>query len=104
MGTRTKLINHVRGAVKSMGARIPKCAAEVFHTRAVMHVLSSLRPALQPVLQTIAGLTRTLRAYERTLVAPLPGPVSGHGAVDPDKGGRSGDGVGFRVSVGGSAR
>ncbi len=68
MGTRTKLINHVRGAVKSMGARIPKCSAEVFHTRAVMHVPSSLRPALGPVLRTIATLTRTLRAYERTLV------------------------------------
>ena len=68
MGTRTKLINHVRGAVKSMGGRIPKCSAEAFHTRAEIHVPNSLRPALQPVLQTIAGLTRTLREYERTLV------------------------------------
>ena len=68
MGTRTKLINHVRGAVKSMGGRIPKCSAEVFHTRAVEHVPRCLKPALRPVLQTIAGLTRTLRDYERTLV------------------------------------
>ena len=68
MATRTKLINHVRGAVKSMGARIPKCSAEVFHTRAELYVPRRLRPALQPVLQTIAGLTRTLREYERTLV------------------------------------
>ena len=29
VGTRTKLINHVRRAVKSMGSRIPKCSALV---------------------------------------------------------------------------
>jgi transposase len=61
MGTRTRLINHVRGAVKSMGARIPKCSAEAFHTCAALHILSSLKPALRPVLQTISGLKRTLR-------------------------------------------
>ena len=68
VATRTKLINHVRGAVKSLGSRIPKCSAEVFHTRAITHVLSGLKPALKPVLQTIAGLTKTLRQYARTLL------------------------------------
>ena len=68
VATRTKLINHVRGAVKSLGSRIPKCSAEVFHTRAITHIPSGLKPALKPVLQTIAGLTKTLRQYERTLL------------------------------------
>ena len=67
VGTRTKLINHVRGAVKSPGSRIPKCSAEVFHTRAAEHLPSELKAALLPVLATIAALTRTLRRYERKL-------------------------------------
>jgi transposase len=30
---RTQLVNHVRGAVKSFGARLPKCSARSFHKR-----------------------------------------------------------------------
>src|SRR5438477_6573339 len=30
---RTKLVNHVRGVVKSFGERLPKCTAESFHRR-----------------------------------------------------------------------
>ena len=51
-----------------MGSRIPRCSAEVFHTRAILHIPSGLKPALKPVLQTIAGPTRTLRQYERTMI------------------------------------
>jgi transposase len=31
VSTRTQLVNHVRGAVKSFGARLPKCPASSFH-------------------------------------------------------------------------
>jgi len=31
---RTQLVNHVRGTVKSFGARLPKCPARSFHKRA----------------------------------------------------------------------
>lgn len=68
IGTRTKLINHVRGAVKSLGGRVPKCSAEVFHTRAPVYIPAGLKAALQPVVQAIAGLTQTLRKYERRLL------------------------------------
>src|SRR5215212_3330353 len=34
VGTRTQLVNHVRGTVKSFGARLPKCPARSFHKRA----------------------------------------------------------------------
>lgn len=33
VGVRTKLVNHVRGVVKSFGARLPKCNAKAFHER-----------------------------------------------------------------------
>jgi transposase len=34
---RTQLVNHVRGAVKSFGARLPKCPARSFHNKAPSH-------------------------------------------------------------------
>src|SRR5512132_1612530 len=38
VGCRTQLVNHVRGAVKSFGARLPKCPARSFHKRALVHI------------------------------------------------------------------
>ena len=49
---RTKLINHTRGVVKSMGARVPSCSAESFHKR---------------VIETIAALTRDIRGYDKRI-------------------------------------
>jgi transposase len=40
VGTRTQLVNHVRGTVKSFGARLPKCPARSFHKRASQHLPS----------------------------------------------------------------
>jgi transposase len=42
VGARTKLINHVRGSLKSFGARPPKCSAESFHKRIPAHVPEAL--------------------------------------------------------------
>jgi transposase len=67
VGARTKLVNHVRGAVKSFGARLPKCTAEGFHNRVAEHLPQELRPALEPVLETIASLTERIRDYDRKL-------------------------------------
>ena len=51
VGCRTQLVNHVRGAVKSFGARLPKCPARSFHKWAKEHVPEPLSPALGPVLE-----------------------------------------------------
>ncbi len=67
VGARTKLVNHVRGAVKSFGARLPKCNAESFHRKAREHVPEALAPALEPLLGTIGELTSRIREYEREL-------------------------------------
>src|SRR5215204_4514628 len=40
--SRTQLINHVRGTVKSFGARLPKCSAESFHRKAADALPSEL--------------------------------------------------------------
>lgn len=65
VGTRTSLINHVRGAVKPVGGRIQGCSAEAFARKAVDQIPEALRTALNPVLEMIAALTRQIRGYDR---------------------------------------
>ena len=64
---RTQLVNHVRGAVKSFGHRLPKCPARSFHNRAPEHIPEALSPALEPILEQIASLTGHIRQYDRQL-------------------------------------
>jgi transposase len=65
--SRTQLINHVRGMVKSFGARLPKCSAESFHKKVADALPSELAEALGGVLETITSLTETIRDYERRI-------------------------------------
>ena len=67
IGCRTQLVNHVRGAVKSFGARLPKCPARSFHKRASEHIPEALGPALGPILEQIGLLTERIRDYDRQL-------------------------------------
>jgi transposase len=67
VGCRTQLVNHVRGAVKSFGARLPKCPARSFHKNAAEHIPEELWTALGPILETIGSLTERIRDYERQL-------------------------------------
>jgi transposase len=69
VGCRSQLVNHVRGAVKSFGARLPKCPARTFHNNAAAHVPEALVPALEPILEQIASLTERIREYDRKLEA-----------------------------------
>jgi transposase len=67
VGARTQLVNHVRGAVKSFGARLPKCPARSFHNKAPEHIPEALLPALGPVLEQIGSLTERIKDYDRKL-------------------------------------
>ncbi len=64
---RTQLINHVRGAVKSVGERLPASSAPAFARAAARHLPAALTAALQPLLALIAQLTQQIAAMERTL-------------------------------------
>jgi transposase len=64
VGVRTKLINHVRGVVKSNGARLPRCSAESFAKRVAAAVPPELAPAVTPLLEVIADLTRRIGQAE----------------------------------------
>ena len=65
VGARTKLISHVRGAVKSLGGRINKCSTEAFAKQAAGQVPEALRPTLTPLLEVIADLTRRIREMDK---------------------------------------
>lgn len=63
--TRTRLINHVRGAVKSAGLRVPRCSSASFHRTAAGAIPSGMRPALEPILAMLEQITQEIRAYDR---------------------------------------
>jgi transposase len=67
VGCRTQLVNHVRGALKSFGGRLPKCPEVSFHNQAPEHIPEALWPALEPILEQIGSLTQRIRDYERQL-------------------------------------
>ena len=65
--TRTQLINHVRGSVKSVGQRLPTVTAEAVAKRAATHLPLSLAEALTPLLTMITTLTAQIRAFDAQL-------------------------------------
>lgn len=69
VAARTKLINHVRGAIKPFGLRLQNCGVEVFGKRAGEQIPDILRPALIPLIETIAVLTRQIRTYDTQIKA-----------------------------------
>lgn len=64
---RTRLVNHVRGAVKSLGGRIGKCSAEAFAGRARREMPAELRVASEPLLEVIADLSRRIQGMDRQI-------------------------------------
>lgn len=62
---RTKLIGHVRGAIKSFGERLPKCSTEAFVNTTREVIPEALRGALAPMYDQIDQLTKTIHSYDR---------------------------------------
>lgn len=65
--SRSRLIQVVRGIVKSHGLRLPRSGANSFAGKVREHVPVELAPALLPLVETIDQLTRQLRAYDREI-------------------------------------
>jgi transposase len=63
--TRTKLINTVRGLLKSAGERISKCSSESFHKVAGREITGALRPAAAHVVKLIAQTTEAIKAHDK---------------------------------------
>jgi len=65
--TRTNLINHVRGAVKSFGERLPKCSAASFHKQCRDFLPENLKTVLQAILETIEHITGRIKEFDRRI-------------------------------------
>ena len=60
-------MNHVRGAVKSTGARLPKCSTAHVHQLPLAEFPEAMRPALAPLLIALAAITAQIQEYERKI-------------------------------------
>jgi transposase len=65
--TRTLLVNHVRGAVKAFGGRLPKGSTGAFAAKALDHIPRELRFALAPVVRQIEHLAKAIRTFEKRI-------------------------------------
>lgn len=65
--SRTQLINHVRGTVKSFGSQLPKCSPDSFHKRVAGQLPDELAETLEDVVVTIGSLTEKIRDYDRRI-------------------------------------
>ena len=64
---RATLVNHARGAVKSIGGRLPRCETRYVAERAALHLPPELVPALSPILSAIAELTARIAGYDKEI-------------------------------------
>lgn len=65
---RSKLISHLRGAVKSFGGRLSKCSTEAFVNTTRKEVPEAMKTALDPIFDQIDQLTKTINSYERQVL------------------------------------
>ena len=65
--TRTGLVNHVRGILKSMGIRIPSCGTPNFAKKARGHLPDILLDMLLPVIDQIEAITEKIEDYDRKI-------------------------------------
>ena len=62
--TRTALINHVRGTVKSFGSRVSQCGSKAFVETAREEIPEALKPALSGVLETLDEINEQIYHYD----------------------------------------
>lgn len=63
---RTRLVNHVRGAVKSAGERLKQVSTDAF-AKLVGDLPERRRQALEPVMETIAHLTAQIHGFDKAI-------------------------------------
>ena len=67
VATRGKLINSLRGTLKSLGHRLPACDAAAFAKKAGPDVPDELRDTLQPLLLLIQHASDEIRRYDQRI-------------------------------------
>lgn len=59
--SRTLLINHVRGAVKSVGSRLPSCSSASFHKKIEAELPRELYAQLHPLVEVVGSTTEQIQ-------------------------------------------
>lgn len=67
VATRTKLINHVRGTVKSFGERLPACTSETFSRRSLSLIPVELKAALEPIFKTLDQINEQIKEQDKMI-------------------------------------
>ncbi len=65
--SRTQLINHARGVVKTSGERLPKCSSASFADRCRALVPRELKEALDQIFETISHLSEQIKNLDRKI-------------------------------------
>jgi transposase len=60
-------VNCAKGLVKSSGGRLPSCSTASFHKQVPGAVPEELKPAIDPMIETIAHLTHQIRHFDRSI-------------------------------------
>lgn len=67
VATRTSLVNHVRGVMKSFGVKVGNCSTKNFHERVVPHIPEELTAPLAPLLQTLEGVSQQIQVLDESI-------------------------------------
>ena len=65
--TRAKLVNFVRGQIKTFGGRVPSCSTSAFRNKAVEYVPAPIRAVVTPMLETLEHLETSIRDFDREI-------------------------------------
>ena len=64
VAVRTELINTTRGLVKSVGARLPKCASPSFPKKVEESLPMEIRESLLPLVHLVAAISDSIQEYD----------------------------------------
>jgi transposase len=64
---RTELINTIRGLVKSLGGRLPKCSSPSFPDKVADSLPAEVREVLMPLVSQVETLTESIATYDRKI-------------------------------------
>ena len=65
VGTRTAVVNAVRGMSKAFGKRLAKCSTEAFSSKMADQIPEAIRGAVAPLLETLDHLNEQIDYYDR---------------------------------------
>jgi transposase len=69
VASRTLLINHIRGAVKSAGGRLSIVDTNSFHKKVRPHLPAAFALALGPMIDAVERLTETIKERDRQILS-----------------------------------